>query len=93
MSDSRQGRGEPENLDTPEDDPEIAALLGFEPVPRKREVAADREVKPVVERPVETPLSGMTETCDYCGSARLEWRKCKLICLTCSQINKSCADL
>jgi len=38
MSDSRQGRGEPENLDTPEDDPEIAALLGFEPVPRKREV-------------------------------------------------------
>jgi len=38
MSDSRQGRGEPENLDKPEDDPEIAALLGFEPVPRKREV-------------------------------------------------------
>ena len=34
-----------------------------------------------------------TESCDYCGSTRLEWRKCKLICADCSQINKSCADL
>lgn len=34
-----------------------------------------------------------TETCDYCGSTRLEWRKCKLICADCQQINKSCADL
>jgi hypothetical protein len=33
------------------------------------------------------------ELCDYCGSARLEWRKCKLICADCRQINKSCADL
>lgn len=33
------------------------------------------------------------ECCDYCGSARLEWRKCKLICADCRQINKSCADL
>ena len=33
------------------------------------------------------------EGCDYCGSARLEWRKCKLICADCHQINKSCADL
>jgi hypothetical protein len=33
------------------------------------------------------------ESCDYCGSARLEWRKCKSICLDCRQINKSCADL
>ena len=33
------------------------------------------------------------ETCDYCGSARIEWRKCKLICVDCRQINKSCADL
>jgi len=31
--------------------------------------------------------------CDYCGSVRLEWRKCKLICADCKQINKSCADL
>ena len=34
-----------------------------------------------------------TETCDYCASPRLEWRKCKLICADCRQINKSCADL
>jgi hypothetical protein len=33
------------------------------------------------------------EVCDYCGSASLEWRKCKLICANCRQINKSCADL
>jgi hypothetical protein len=33
------------------------------------------------------------ECCDYCGSPRLEWRKCKLICAQCRQINKSCADL
>ena len=33
------------------------------------------------------------ECCDYCGSPRLEWRKCKLICADCRQINKSCADL
>jgi hypothetical protein len=33
------------------------------------------------------------ECCDYCGSPRLEWRKCKLICAACRQINKSCADL
>jgi len=32
-------------------------------------------------------------TCDYCGSDALEWRKCKLICNNCRQINKSCADL
>jgi hypothetical protein len=39
---------------------------------------------------VEAPAA---ECCDYCGSERLEWRKCKLICAACHQINKSCADL
>lgn len=33
------------------------------------------------------------ESCDYCGSTELEWRKCKLVCAQCRQINKSCADL
>lgn len=33
------------------------------------------------------------ETCDHCGSPSLVWRKCKLICGDCRQINKSCADL
>jgi len=37
--------------------------------------------------------AGAAETCDYCGAATLEWRKCKLVCTTCNQINKSCADL
>jgi hypothetical protein len=41
-----------------------------------------------VESPVES-----RECCDYCGSRRLEWRKCKLVCTACRQINKSCADL
>lgn len=42
-----------------------------------------------------TPLDGpaLGESCDYCGSAALRWRKCKLICDDCRQINKSCADL
>ena len=33
------------------------------------------------------------ESCDYCGSLRVEWRKCKLVCADCRQIVKSCADL
>lgn len=41
--------------------------------------------------PADGPAVG--ETCDYCGSDALSWRKCKLICGNCSQINKSCADL
>lgn len=36
---------------------------------------------------------GLDESCDVCGSARTEWRKCKLVCLDCRQIVKSCADL
>ena len=40
---------------------------------------------------VDGPAAG--ETCDYCGSPALTWRKCKLICEDCKQINKSCADL
>lgn len=51
----------------------------------------------------ETPTSGHAGAgnqvraealpCDYCGAERLVWRKCKLICEQCRQINKSCADL
>jgi hypothetical protein len=40
-----------------------------------------------------THQAAAQDTCDYCGSAELEWRKCKLICVNCAQINKSCADL
>jgi len=31
--------------------------------------------------------------CDFCGAEQLVWRKCKLICEACGNINKSCADL
>jgi hypothetical protein len=53
----------------------------------------------VIARPPAAPMTDEvrgatpTELCDYCASPRLEWRKCKLICLDCRQINKSCADL
>lgn len=40
--------------------------------------------------PVSEPVS---EPCDVCGSDRVSWRKCKLICLNCGTILKSCADL
>lgn len=33
------------------------------------------------------------ETCDHCGAESLWWRKCKLICESCGNIVKSCADL
>jgi hypothetical protein len=65
-------------------------------------MAVDREVPrvpragpatAVVEREIGIGTSGGPESCDYCSSMRLEWRKCKLICLDCCQINKSCADL
>jgi hypothetical protein len=39
------------------------------------------------------PCAAPVESCVYCGATTLEWRKCKLICSTCRQINKSCADL
>lgn len=40
-----------------------------------------------------TSASPSPESCDYCGSPQLEWRKCKLVCTNCRQINRSCADL
>jgi hypothetical protein len=39
------------------------------------------------------PTAAEVESCDYCGAVTLEWRKCKLLCTNCRQINKSCADL
>jgi len=34
-----------------------------------------------------------SEVCDLCGSDRIVWRRCKLICENCRTILKSCADL
>jgi hypothetical protein len=50
-------------------------------------------IAPDPQGPASTPNQIRAESCDYCGSASLEWRKCKLICTDCRQINKSCADL
>ncbi|HEX2188827.1 MAG TPA: hypothetical protein VHG51_08020 [Longimicrobiaceae bacterium] len=60
-------------------------------------IAAHRD-PPEAGLPAETPGAadapdGLDESCDVCGSARTEWRKCKLVCLDCRQIVKSCADL
>jgi len=33
------------------------------------------------------------DSCDLCGSTSVEWRNCKLICLSCRAIVRSCADL
>ena len=51
------------------------------------------EVIAPTPRDERTGEDSVAECCDYCGSQRLEWRKCKLICAACRQINKSCADL
>jgi hypothetical protein len=53
----------------------------------------------VIDRAEGASASGIAdsrescEQCDYCGAPTLEWRKCKLVCASCRQINKSCADL
>lgn len=48
----------------------------------------------VAEKPADaTARKAELEPCDYCGALALAWRKCKLICGNCHQINKSCADL
>ncbi len=43
--------------------------------------------------PTEKPEPSEPELCDICGSDQLSWRKCKLMCLNCGTILKSCADL
>jgi hypothetical protein len=50
-------------------------------------VSQDPNQQPATDGPADG------ERCDYCGSDALWWRKCKLICENCRQINKSCADL
>jgi hypothetical protein len=50
-------------------------------------------IEPASDETSRTCESSPRERCDYCGSGQLEWRKCKLICADCKQINKSCADL
>ena len=58
--------------------------------PKKPESLSGTSARPVAQREYQAAVQ---DACDYCSSARLTWRKCKLICEQCGQINKSCADL
>jgi hypothetical protein len=31
--------------------------------------------------------------CAVCGSPRIAWRRCKLVCVACGTIQMSCSDL
>jgi hypothetical protein len=52
---------------------------------------------PVTPKPASPRDPGAGEPgndlCEVCGSNRLSWRNCKLICANCRSIVKSCADL
>jgi hypothetical protein len=65
---------------------EMVRQTGAVPCPADRARFAPPAPPPVITDSIQTE-------CDYCGSSALEWRKCKLICVDCRQINKSCADL
>ncbi|HEV2150279.1 MAG TPA: hypothetical protein VGR37_22965 [Longimicrobiaceae bacterium] len=56
-------------------------------------INAHRHAPEPVSEPAPAADEGLDESCDVCGSGRTEWRKCKLVCLDCRQIVKSCADL
>jgi len=43
--------------------------------------------------PLPVDRTPAVECCEYCDAPTLSWRKCKQICLSCGQINRSCADL
>ncbi len=46
-----------------------------------REVMRRHQPNAAIERQIGIGTSGVPECCDYCASPRLEWRKCKLICM------------
>jgi hypothetical protein len=39
------------------------------------------------------PTADDPQTCDICGSPKIVWRNCKLLCENCGTMLKSCADL
>jgi hypothetical protein len=70
-----------------------AFILGMPPCHTTPFIQPGIVIAPASVAEAQTCASSSLDCCDYCGSARLEWRKCKLICDDCKQINKSCADL
>ena len=47
----------------------------------------------VPTHPLPVQRVAAVECCEYCEAPTLSWRKCKQICLSCGQINRSCAAL
>lgn len=43
--------------------------------------------------PPDEPPVEPDDICEVCGSTEVVWRQCKLLCLNCGAIVKSCADL
>lgn len=72
-------------------DPRWCARLraGSEPVPSPPPPIA----APAAREMHTPPAPDDAERCEICGSERTVWRNCKLICQSCRQIVKSCADL
>ena len=60
-------------------------------VPNDESAPSDRPGPNGAARPTGVQPDG--ESCEICGSQRLTWRSCKLICSNCRSILKSCADL
>ena len=40
-----------------------------------------------------SPTEDDPDRCDICGSTKIVWRNCKLLCQNCGTMLKSCADL
>lgn len=54
--------------------------------------ADDAPPQPRPSVPPSPPVTS-AESCDLCGSESVQWRSCKLVCLSCRAIVRSCADL
>jgi hypothetical protein len=80
----------------PESNPDAAAHRAAEPatVASDRRAGLGRPLPGQAGAALDRPLPGYAgETCDRCGVAAVVGRKCKVICLNCGTILKSCADL
>jgi hypothetical protein len=47
---------------------------------------------PEASKPVDATATAPGIACEVCGSARVVWRACKLVCENCRTILKTCAD-
>jgi hypothetical protein len=76
----------------------VASLTFIRPFPNFRRMSIDfSDFRSPAATPAGTapadPSPQTGDACDVCGASALEWRKCKLVCLQCRSIVKSCADL